>query len=618
MSTKNSLNKKLVTGGVSIVALLLTTSGCSKSTTTSAAASSPVGLSGKLTATSASSKIIYAENSRYAKSKTMGLHSEVSVIGDAVHCVSTNADGTPNQADGTIAADGTFSVSITGALNAAVNCSVLDSSGAMVAQFLMKDSSKPDMNGNAQVNDSPTFGSANTKLGNLTVNLDTGDVVIPPAQVVDANGNSALATNTVTNPVDPTGSWTIADVDFTKPKGVEGTCAQGAQDCNGPPVGQRIYLNRLQGKSTVDGSTVYGMQVWQDQSGGDPKAAMDACGDMTGLTPADATAAKVDLSSYGTKNGAFSFTTSITDPHTSGAATITNGYQASTATAAWSMQACFPKTITSGSKTYNTFVCGPDTAGASSPGNRYQASLGGGCTDSTTGAAINNIDWSQVTSWTSCSNTPGTPTGFYTNTCSATYKGTQSITCTNSFGVFNDAALTTPSASSGGGNPPYFNFGGVATLMTQGQTCSTVSDSLTQANCYAQYYQNYLQGATGCLPQVQTDWSATTAAGFVHVDFRPQSLVFMEKLNYSDSNSAGMLTEQTQNRGVQVQDSSGNSSFVSCGVVQKGGLSFKKISDTKLLATYTSSMINTSTDKPACVGASWNGQKQKFIFYLKK
>jgi hypothetical protein len=79
-----------------------------------------------------------------------------------------------------------------------------------------------------------------------------------------------------------------------------------------------------------------------------------------------------------------------------------------------------------------------------------------------------------------------------------------------------------------------------------------------------------------------------------------------------------MITEQYQTRGVQLPGSSGQSQWVSCGVIEKGGLSMKRVNANKLLMTYTESQVNTSLDKPACVAASWNGQSAKFLFYLTK
>ncbi len=618
-------SKRVVTTAYLSVSSLLLATGCGSS---SDSASTPsLGLSGSLSAIGTNARISQAARSSVnrddlARVLTQGGSTFLINYGlYHVHC--STSDAPPIEANGTIGSDGSFNVSIPNGLNKALSCDVLDSSDETIAAFVLKDTSKKDMNGNAQINDAPAFSAEKTNLGSLTMNLDTGDVVVPAGQVKDAAGNSAVVADkakTIADPFDPSGNWTIAALDFTPPKGFGGPCAMGDQNCHGPPSGANLYLKRIKGVNTSDSSTVYGLQVWDDEQGNNPQAKAAACGDMTGLSSADQTNAGVDLSSYGAFSGAFTYVTSASDTHAQGGtatATITSGYKLSTARAQYTMQACSPKSITANGVTYNTYVCGPDSAGNGSPGGRYSAGLGGGCVNSA-GAAISEIDWSQVTHVGGVC-TPGTSAlpGFYKNSCTATYQG-QTITCTHEHGVFNDANLSVASTSGGGGYAPAFNHATVPTIMSTGQLCSAVSDPLAQVRCYADYYQNYGRSLAGCLPRVQTDWSTNVAADFVRVDFRPNSLVFMEKLNYADANTASMLTEQHQNFGVKVEDSSGNESWISCSVVEKGGLSFKKISENKMLATYVSAMMNTSTDKPACVGAEWNGQKEKFMFYITK
>lgn len=617
---------------VVVTTMLAIGASCGKSDSTATTGATTLTMSGSMTASGTSAARLSGVNS----SRQSSVDSEFrSLIGEGpmasaavdlsthtLHCATS--DIPPVEATGKIKSDGTFSIEIAGGVGKALNCNVLDSTGEAIASMLLSDSSNKDMNGNAQVNGSPAVSAAVTKLGAVNLDLTTGDVVVPASQVVDGNGVSALVKGAsiaaAGTPFDPTGLWQIKAVDFTLPKGVKSVCPathDENNDCNGPPADAKLYLNRLKGVAVSDGSAVFGMQVWHDEAQvQDPKGQMDSCGAMTGLSAADAAKAGVDLSAYGAKNGAFAFATSITDPKTNSAATVANGYQLSTATANYSMKACFPKAITSGGTTYNAFVCGPDTAGNGSPGGRYNAGLGGGCVDSA-GKSLSKMDWSKVNWNGSCTMSAGSVTGFYKSVCTATYDSTSTITCTNEFGVFSDAALAT-AVNGSNGNPAAFNYSGLSDVMTAGANCSTVTDDLMKVRCYADYYQQNVRGSTGCLPRVDMDWSATTAADFAKPNFRPNSLVFMEKLNYSDANTASMLTQQTQHWGVKVQNSSGQDQWVNCGVVEKGGLFFTKQSDTKILATYISATSTTSTDQPACVGASWNGQKDKFFFYLVK
>jgi hypothetical protein len=80
-----------------------------------------------------------------------------------------------------------------------------------------------------------------------------------------------------------------------------------------------------------------------------------------------------------------------------------------------------------------------------------------------------------------------------------------------------------------------------------------------------------------------------------------------------DGKGGSILTRQERFDGVQVN---GNS-WVNCRVIETGGLSFKKISESKMLAIYQSSRISTSTAKPACM-AEFTGKRKTFMFYLTK
>ncbi len=591
--------------------------GCSKSNT---AASAPaVSLSGSLTASGTNARIARKSSdplARQIKNVVGGGPSSLLVDFTTKHIHCVTADAPPVEADGTIATDGTFNVNITGAKGKPLTCTVMDASNSVIATFVVSDSSKKDMNGNSAVNDSPAYPSSSNKLGTLDMNLDTGNIDVPASQIKDDSGATvalADAAATLTNPFDPTGVWTIADVDFTLPKGVLGTCSANQHDdtCNGPPLGMKLFLNRLSGTNNADNSAVYGMQVWQDENG-DPQSKYTQCGSMTGLSTAEAATAGVTVTGGGTP-GSFSFATTVTDTHTSSSATITDGYKLSTATAMYSQMPCSPKSISAGGKTYNVYSCGPDASGNGSPGGRYQANLGGGCVDAA-GTAVNNIDWSKVTFGT-CTPATSAITGFYKNSCTSTYNGA-TITCTNEWGIFDDANLSTASTKSG--DFPAFNFSSLTPTISQNANCSTATTALAKVNCYAQYYDQYARNLNACLPKVNMDWSTTDPATFAKTDMRPQSLVFMEKLSYADANSASMLTQQNENRGVRTLDSSGHEQWISCGAIERGGLAWKRISDTKLLAKYVSATSTTSVDKAACVGASWNGTKQTFLFYLNK
>jgi hypothetical protein len=185
-----------------------------------------------------------------------------------VHCVTS--DVPPVEATGLVNSSGNFSVSVEGGVGKALTCAIQDSSGTELASLVLKDTSKKDMNGNSQVNSNPAFSSANTNLGAIDLNLSTGDASVPSTQVVDSSGAPAIvkAKDVVASgqAFDPTGTWTIADVDFTLPHGLLGTCAMGDHNCNGPPRGASLFLKRLKGVDTATSDVEYGLQVWQDES----------------------------------------------------------------------------------------------------------------------------------------------------------------------------------------------------------------------------------------------------------------------------------------------------------------------------------------------------------------
>ena len=313
-------------------------------------------------------------------------------------------------------------------------------------------------------------------------------------------------------------------------------------------------------------------------------------------------------------SGAFAFPTTLTfndstNSNASTTATITNGYQLSTATAAYTQNNCVGVTVTVSGVQTPGWKCGPDSHGI------YSISAGGGC-KLANGTAVqpSQSDWS---SSTGCTNT--TLSGGYSqSSCTVTVSGSGTATCTNVGGIFNSD--NTP--YTGGSN---FDFSSVATLVTAGANCSTTDTSteigkITKALCYANYYQSSgaNQTAGSCLPKIQANWSATSATDAVSVDFGPNNLVFENQYVPNPDGSGGsLLTRQEEYNGVQIKDSSGNSQYVPCHVIDTGGLSFIKVPNGggKLLVTYVSSQVTTDVSKPACA-AAYKGTKQTYMFYV--
>lgn len=536
------------------------------------------------------------------------IQSEESVSAQSVdltqYKVSCATTSTPVQtATGSVNSDGSFSVNISGAVGQPLSCFLVDSSGNKAADFMISDSSKKDLSGNAQVSSTAAFKS-NASLGAITFDPNAGEVTVPASNI----STVVQAPTTTSSLFDPTGAWTISSVDFSLPKGTQGPCANN-NNCDGPPNGQSIYLKLWKGVSTVDNSDVYGLQVWQGQN------SFATCGSKIGLTSAIKTNLGVDFSANGSADSAFTFATSVPNfldkiTNQTGTVNLTNGWEMSTATLQYNMNpSCAPHDITAGNITYvNAWVCGPDNS------SMYQASLGGGCSDSS-GNPVNLNDWSGLTFGNTTTDSNGIKTQSATGTVSI--NGTsKTVTCSNKWAVVNSNYAVQPSSS--------FNWNDLAAnQIPSGTACSAIANSgssealkIAQLQCYSNYYYNSgMQQANACLPRVDTDWSATTAAAFAVVDsIRPQNLVFFERYNpFPDGTGGSLLTRQERYDGVNVD---GNS-WINCHVIEVGGLNVKQISSTKLLATYQSSLITTSTTKPACM-AKFNGARQTYMFYLTK
>jgi hypothetical protein len=535
--------------------------------------------------------------------------SEEDIIAQAVditqYKVSCATTTTPIQSGtASIGSDGTFTVSIPSAANKPLSCFLTDSAGTKAADFMISDSSNKDLNGNDSTSTNATF-KQNASLGNINFDPNAGEVTVPATNIASAISTEKPAAAAV---FDPTGAWTIGAIDFTPPSGTKAPCDSGDNTCKGPPKGQQIYFKLWKGVKTADSSDIFGLQLWQSQS----KYA--SCGSKIGLTSTIKTQLGVDFSANGSSDAGFTFATSVasfTDSlnSTTGTVNLTNGWKMDTAKLQHDVNtACGPHDITAGSTTYsNAWVCGPDSSGD------YQAQLGGGCVN----ASNQNVDvrdWSGIT----CGSVTTNSDGIKSNTCTGTpsINGTPTaVTCTNKWAVVNGSY-----AVQSGGDFNWSEMSG--TVKTATTLCSALANGgssealkIAQLQCYAEHFdRSGMREASACLPQVDMDWSATTAANFEKVDaIRPQGLIFFEQYKpFTDGTGGTMTTRQEHFEGVQVKDS-----WVNCRVIETGSLSVKKITDSKMLATYQSATITTSTAKPACLG-KFTGARESFVFYLSK
>lgn len=574
--------------------------GCSSGSSDSAStASTAIVVSGTLSAASTA----LGMNSLQSLSSSGDSENALGVSDYTAVCATTAApilSGT-----GAVGADGKFSVSIDGAAGQPMACYLVDAAGDKAADFLVEDSGSKDLNGKSEKVTTITPNS-NVNMDTVVLDPDKGEVTVPKSAI-----SSALSTTVASSVFDPSGSWTIGPVDFTLPSGVKAPCTaaqQAAHTCNGPPEGQAIYMKMWAGTKTSDSSAIYGLQLWQAES------AYTSCGSRIGLSSSQKTQIGVNFSANGTADQEFSFPTSVTFTDqilsASSSPTLTDNWKMSTAKTQYSFSPdCGPVNVTIGSKTYaNAWRCGPDAGNS----NTYQIGLGGGCTVNSTGkpAQINN--WSGLTPGSLTTDGDGIKSITYTGNATVN-SATVAVTCTNKWAIVNASNVVQPSGT--------FNFGAL-TQIASGTFCSaiptgTAAGEMAQLRCYADYYyrSGLAESGGNCMPRVDMDWSASTAADFVKKDFRPEGLIFFEQYKpFPDGSGGSMTTRQEHYQGVQV---AGGDSWVNCNVIDTGSLNIKKISDTKLLATYQSSLVTSSTAKPICM-AQFSGKKETFVFYVTK
>lgn len=513
---------------------------------------------------------------------------------------------------GSVAADGTFSVDIIGGAGQPISCYLVTGSGdnaERAADFLISDATQTDLNGDNQVTGTAVFnGDAN--MGTIDFDPNSGEVTVPASNLAGVIDTGIPLSADL---FDPTGSWTIGAVDFTLPAGVEGPCAGGGgggggNECNGPPGGQTIYLKLWKGIKTADSSDIYGLQVW------DSPSQFSTCGSKIGLTSAIKSQIGVDFSANGAADDVFSFASSVSnffDPIASATGTVnlTDNWKMDTATAQYNINpSCGPHDVTIGGITYsNAWVCGPDSS------TYYQVQLGGGCVDASNNPVQLN-DWSGI----SCGSMAEDGDGIKTVSCSGNANidgATVAVTCNNKWAVTNASYVVQAAAN--------FNWSDLnASQISSGSLCSSIptgstAGQIAQLQCYANYFwQSRFDRESGaCLPRVDMDWSATTPANFAIVDqIRPNGLVFFEQFRpFADGSGGSMVTRQEHYNGVQVN---GNN-WVNCRVIDVGALTVKKIAADKMIATYQSSEVSTSTSKPACM-AAFTGSRKTFVFYLTK
>lgn len=572
-----------------------------------------------------------------------------------------------------VGSDGTFSVSLPGAKGAATSAYFLDKTDdSQVGVIVFEDSASKDMNGKASQSSSVVLGGS-LSLGSINLGTD-GKVKIPLASIADQLASSS--TVSAATAFDPTGSWYMKAFDGTVPSGYQtvGTCGGGGGH-DGPCIGFPITLVRYTGKSftpnsgqcdpsvhpitCASGSGTSGttdrhaLSIW----GGTFAQGLQACGSKTGFTADEARGhAGINITSLPSVEGnALTFGNYVFTKATGYGGDTTpfnKDWMKTGATLDYDLQDCRSTTISNAGNSYAAWACKAKVMSGSWPGSPVGSSVGwqigiegGGCFNTATNKPVNVTNWASIgmggCTETDMSTTYGT--GFRRNTC--TYSNVNhdgdsstaaiSLSCSHTGGQVTDssgAPTSTPLTLTAGqylGQP--------TPVASAGDTCSSIGSSdtahtLAAYRCYAQKYWSDNADAGGCARRYQFNWAATTAQDFARDNDRnkPENAFITNVLNYSSDGTLATMEDEDIST-ITVNTGANSSTF--CSVSRRTVISFKKISETRLLIDLRESGQMNSTSA-ACIGAAKdalagknvggdselqsNLQAQNMIFYADK
>ncbi|MEY4616467.1 MAG: hypothetical protein RJB66_1427 [Pseudomonadota bacterium] len=634
---------KVLVATIAAVSLVV---GCSKNSSSSGGASSDMTISGTLS----------------VAQSTMGVPLKIGNLGDVDSFAATSANDLeiyaiaftvpPAIASANLNPDGSFSVTLPGAKGSTVTAIFRDKTDqSQVGTVVFVDSDKKDLNGNSSESSSIVLNDS-VQLGSISLGTD-GKVKIPVSQVQTVVGsNESVAVGTA---FDPTGVWYMKAFDATVPTGymTPGACGQGH---DGPCVGMPLTLMRFAGKdftpsgsctsetacaanAGTDGNDRYALSIW----GGDAAQGVGACGYKSGFTGDEARYhARINISAGPTVDGhaitlahyGYSMPTGFCGD---GGAACTSPFNKDwmyrNATSSREIQDCRPMKVNS---QYDAWACKAvvkDNNGIVSGASAWNIGIqGGGCFNTATGKPVNVTNWNALGQGT-CSGQDASArygAGFWSNSCAfanVNHDGDNttadiSVTCKNIGGQF---------VSDGSGEPnlatPYTHNNGQwvaepAAILANGRKCDFSQDGGAGSNnakilagyrCFAEaYWQNVSQAqATGCMREYNFDWSATTPDKFARDDQRgkPKNAFLTNILKYTpDGQMATLEDEEMQKFTVNT----GASSSTFCEVSRRTILTFKKISDSRLLVDLKQSGQMNSTDA-ACLSVAKEAKDGKDV-----
>ncbi|WP_141732366.1 hypothetical protein [Oligoflexus tunisiensis] len=565
----------------------------------------------------------------------------------SVYCVTFSVP--PIAGTGDFDSEGKFSVTLD-TTGVSVGCFILDSSEEILGTLVFKDPTKTDLKGGEKSSDRLAFEGGESDLGAIVLNLDTGKAEVDISKIV-LKTKSAATVAAEGEAFDFTGSYKFAASGLDAPVGYENLCtqaeaeaAEAAQDwdaCSGPVIDMPIYLKRLAGKSTADGSDMFALSIWAS------KATDDLCGNKLGFTYAEGKEHGIDFSASGIAEGDFTWKTGLVDGWKDPAARARNGMMKMENVDDFNGYAGMKQYF----KQYRTWTCNPgepcvESAPTVAEGFTFNANTKeSGCRDGA-GKPVQLSDWSNM----ECTNTELTG-GLHKNVCKKTVDSVV-YTCTNIMGTFladgtslSNAMTRYPDDYEVYAKGAYCDYNGNSvfdgdewpqwngnsqscnsgTTITQGELCSSIATTteggkLAQLRCYADALHGDGGGKdeepTACIREINTNWSASTAAEFLLDSDGPSKArgqFIMDLFEYDSATSGSLRGEDRRFEGIQV----GNN-WTDCEIQEVFSFSLKKIDDSGVLY---GEMIENSTNvspKPACVAEYGAGKTRKFMFTLVK
>jgi hypothetical protein len=565
---------------------------------------------------------------------------------------------------GDISATGEFSLTLENAAGTSVGCFILKGED-VVGSMVFKDSDKKSMDGTASTAEKLALNGGVNQLGTVTLNLATGLAEVDVKKIVNSSTTKAVATANVnvSNAFDFTGDYTISNDGVTLPAGYTPLCTLeqamakdggDKDDCEGPIAGMNLYLQRLKGKSTVDGSDVFGLQIWAYRE------SFEACGSKLGFTYEEGkTLTQADMTSSGIAEGPFGWTAGLVDGWKDPAAYAMNTMMD------MEMVDNFKGTGISGSKNYfSQYRTCANTNGMCDHQNPTIVTKDGynfyGNTDDS-GCKKDGKPIQYMGNWDGMTHTNeaiGT-SGLNKSVSKKTDTDGKEIVCTNIMGMFavaDDTPITNgwvnPGDSKVFAHGPYCdlnsngkydsgeeawrngpdsyycnNSSEVKNFNAKGQLCSTIDTTtdkgkVAQLRCYAEYMSQNGKGDNPMSPEMKTtcsrklmyNWAAKTEAEFLGTGpAQPNSMFIMEKFSYDSPNSGSFRNEERRFDGIQV----GNN-WTDCEVMTSLSFTIRKEEGSSDL--YAEMIENTTnlSPKPACVANYGAGKISKSIFKMKK